>query len=129
MSECVRCGRPFAGTPWRYGSGGREHVDCDAVSTYRNADGSPITPPPPAPREFSIDPDVSKVRPPSEPPSNPPPMRVKRRGGRRPARSAAAWSEAERPGGGRQCEAMTKSGRRCQGGAMPGSPYCGPHQR
>jgi hypothetical protein len=103
MSECVRCGRPFAGTPWRYGRAGREHVDCDAVSTYRNADGSPITPPPPAPRVFHIDPDVSKVRP--------------------------ARSEAERPGGGRQCEAMTKAGRRCQGGAMPGSAYCGPHQR
>jgi hypothetical protein len=119
MSECVRCGRPFAGTPWRYGLGGREHVDCDAVSAYRNVDGSPVTLPPPAPRVFHIDPDVSKVRP------EPPPMRVKHRG----ERERTARSEAERPGGGRQCEAMTKAGRRCQGGAMPGSPYCGPHQR
>jgi hypothetical protein len=30
MAECVRCHKPFAGTPWRYGPDGREHVDCDA---------------------------------------------------------------------------------------------------
>jgi hypothetical protein len=124
MSDRVRCVRPFAGTPWRYGLDGREHVDCDAVSAYRNADGSPVTLPPPPPRVFYIDPDVSKVRPPWRPPSEPAPMRVKRRGGR----GRLARSEAARPGGGRQCEAMTKAGRRCQGGAMPCSPYCGPHQ-
>lgn len=27
-----------------------------------------------------------------------------------------------------QCEALTKKGARCRGGAMPGSPFCGPHQ-
>ena len=27
----------------------------------------------------------------------------------------------------RQCEAKTKKGERCRGGAMAGSLYCGPH--
>lgn len=28
----------------------------------------------------------------------------------------------------RKCHGMTKTGKPCRGGAMPGSQYCGPHQ-
>jgi hypothetical protein len=28
----------------------------------------------------------------------------------------------------RQCAGFTRSGARCNGGAMKGSPFCGPHQ-
>ena len=31
-------------------------------------------------------------------------------------------------GGPRQCQALTVKGQPCQGGAMAGSKFCGPHQ-
>lgn len=116
--SCANCGQPFTGTPWRYGSKGREHVDCQAESPFRTADGAARTLPP-IDQTFTIEPGRSR-------PSS---AEVRVGLGPKSKRGRPRAPARGRKGGGRQCAAIKKGGQRCGGGAMPGSPYCGPHQR